>query len=53
MPFGATAVISALAGGAIAALVMIFAITPAIEGTSRPASDTSDMTQAQIEYGTR
>lgn len=53
MPFGASALISAVAGGAIAALVTIFAITPAIEGTSRPDVDQSSLTQAEIEYGTR
>lgn len=53
MSFGATALISAVAGGAIAALITIFALTPAIEGTSRPDVDQSSLTQEQIEYGTR
>ena len=53
MRFGATALISAVAGGAIAALVTIFAITPAIEGSARPDVDNSNMTAQQIEYGDR
>ncbi len=53
MSFGATALLSAVAGGAIAALVTIFALTPTIEGTERPEVDRSSLSQAQIEYGTR
>ncbi len=53
MPFGATALISAVAGGAIAALATIFVLSPAIEGGERPNVDQSSLTQAQIEYGTR